>query len=174
MNSTAPQTVPDGTTTTGIEAMVCADIARRQAMGWTKYGTTVAGNPAHAWSWAKHAYEEALDMAIYLRRLMTELSPAQRPASLQASTRQQTIAFHTATPACLPDAELNVLLLLRSGDSTEGFLDGQHDDGSPLWRDVTAMPLDRAAVLEWAYMPTRDAAAAPGLQPAPAAQAAQG
>jgi hypothetical protein len=58
---------------TGIEAKVCADIAARQAIGINKYGTTVADNPLDLRQWLEHAYQEALDQAIYLRRAMQEL-----------------------------------------------------------------------------------------------------
>lgn len=57
----------------GIEAKVCADIAARQVLGINKYGTTVANNPLDLRQWLQHAYEEALDQAIYLRRAMQEL-----------------------------------------------------------------------------------------------------
>lgn len=60
-------------TPTGIEAKVCEDIAQRQAQGIAKYGTTVAENPLELRQWMQHAYEEALDQAIYLRRAMAEL-----------------------------------------------------------------------------------------------------
>jgi hypothetical protein len=62
---------------TGTEAHVCADIARRQAMGRAKYGTTVAENPLSLREWLQHGYEEALDMAIYLRRAIEELDAAE-------------------------------------------------------------------------------------------------
>ena len=55
---------------TGIEALVCADIAKRQQVGIAKYGTTVAENPLTHAEWLKHAYEECLDMAVYLKRAM--------------------------------------------------------------------------------------------------------
>jgi hypothetical protein len=55
----------------GIEALVCADIAKRQQVGIAKYGTTVAENPLTHTEWLQHAYEEALDLAIYLKRAMT-------------------------------------------------------------------------------------------------------
>lgn len=58
---------------TGIEAQVCADIARRQQLGLAKYGTTVAENPLELWQWLQHAYEEALDQAIYLKRAIDEI-----------------------------------------------------------------------------------------------------
>ena len=57
----------------GIEAKVCADIAARQAMGMSKYGVSVQNNPLDLRQWLMHAYEEALDMAIYLRRSIEEL-----------------------------------------------------------------------------------------------------
>lgn len=58
--------------TTGIEKMVCDDIASRQKLGIAKYGTTVADNPLTPVQWVQHAYEEALDLAIYLKRLIHE------------------------------------------------------------------------------------------------------
>jgi hypothetical protein len=51
---------------------VCADIAKRQAQGVQKYGTTVAANPLTHAQWLQHAYEEALDLAIYLKRAINE------------------------------------------------------------------------------------------------------
>lgn len=61
----------------GTEARVCEDIAARQKFGFTKYGTTVANNPLKLRQWLWHAYEEALDKAIYLRRACEELDRAQ-------------------------------------------------------------------------------------------------
>lgn len=60
-------------TPTGIEALVCADIAQRQALGIAKYGTTVAENPLELRQWLQHQYEELLDAAVYTRRAMAEL-----------------------------------------------------------------------------------------------------
>lgn len=57
----------------GIEALVCDDIAKRQQVGIAKYGTTVAENMLSHAQWLKHAYEECLDMAVYLKRAMAEL-----------------------------------------------------------------------------------------------------
>lgn len=42
---------------TGIEAMVCDDITKRQQLGIQKYGTTVADNPLTHVEWLQHAYE---------------------------------------------------------------------------------------------------------------------
>lgn len=52
----------------GVEARVIEDISARQQAGIAKYGTTVADNPLALNQWLQHAYEEALDMAVYLKR----------------------------------------------------------------------------------------------------------
>jgi hypothetical protein len=57
----------------GIEAMVCTEIAARQAKGIAKYGTTVADNPLSLRQWLQHAFEETLDKAIYLKRAIAEI-----------------------------------------------------------------------------------------------------
>lgn len=58
---------------TGTEARVCADIAARQRLGVAMYGTTVEDNPLPLSRWLRHAYEEALDHAVYLRRAIEEI-----------------------------------------------------------------------------------------------------
>lgn len=57
----------------GTEARVCADIAMRQQVGIEKYDTTVEDNPLKLREWVQHAYEEALDLAIYLKRTIEEI-----------------------------------------------------------------------------------------------------
>lgn len=57
----------------GIELSVCEDIERRQQLGNIKYGITVKDNPLELKEWLQHAYEEALDMAIYLKRSIYEI-----------------------------------------------------------------------------------------------------
>lgn len=52
----------------GIEKLVCNDIAERQQFGIKKYGITVEENPLTQKQWLTHAYQEALDLAIYLRK----------------------------------------------------------------------------------------------------------
>jgi hypothetical protein len=59
---------------TGTEAQVCADIAERQRKGVKKYGTTVADNPLPIVGWLTHAYEEVLDLAIYLRKTIDDIN----------------------------------------------------------------------------------------------------
>ena len=38
-----------------------------------KYGISVESNPLSQREWLNHAYEEALDLAVYLKRLMEEM-----------------------------------------------------------------------------------------------------
>ena len=58
---------------TDIEHAVCEDILARQQVGIAKYGTTVAANPMELRAWLDSAYEEALDLAIYLKRAIAEI-----------------------------------------------------------------------------------------------------
>jgi len=55
------------------EAGVCEDILARQQFGMRKYGQSVANNPLTERAWLQHAYEEALDMAVYLKRLIQNM-----------------------------------------------------------------------------------------------------
>ena len=64
---------------TGIEQLVCADIARRQQLGIKKYGTTVAENPEQLRFWMQNLYEEMLDGAIYAKRALFELDNTNPP-----------------------------------------------------------------------------------------------
>ena len=58
----------------GVEAEVCADIARRQAFGENKYGMIAAENPSSLRArLLHHAYEETLDKAVCLKRAIAEI-----------------------------------------------------------------------------------------------------
>ena len=59
--------------TSDTETLVCADIIERQMLGVKKYGSTVANTQLTHMAWLQHGYEEALDLAIYLKRAMQEL-----------------------------------------------------------------------------------------------------
>ena len=61
-----------------IEQQVCKDILDRQKLGIAKYGRTLADNPLSLRAWLKHAYEECLDQAAYLRRAMAEMDEQER------------------------------------------------------------------------------------------------
>jgi hypothetical protein len=58
------------TTPCPIVAAVSADLADRAALGLRKYGVTLGRSDLTRADWLQHAYEEALDMACYLRRLI--------------------------------------------------------------------------------------------------------
>lgn len=51
---------------------VISDLISREKMGRIKYGTTVDKANLSEREWMQHAYEEALDFAIYLKRMMSK------------------------------------------------------------------------------------------------------
>ena len=53
-----------------ITEALCADLRMREARGMQKYGVSVSCNPLSRREWLQHAMEEALDLAVYLRRLI--------------------------------------------------------------------------------------------------------
>lgn len=53
-----------------IVATVCGDLRARSEVGQRKYGTTLARTDLTEEQWLQHAYEEALDLACYLKRIM--------------------------------------------------------------------------------------------------------
>ena len=57
---------------TGVEARVCEDIAARQRLGIAKYGVTVECSSDDM---LRHAYEEALDLAVYLKAELERRQP---------------------------------------------------------------------------------------------------
>jgi len=88
MNSNLPTTSPSSTLlleVSGIEAAVCADIARRQKHGLAKYGVTVADNPLPLRPWLQHAYEESLDHCVYLKRAMAQMDASDPPVVYPSS-----------------------------------------------------------------------------------------
>lgn len=76
-NGPGPELAGAAGSATGTEMRVCQDIAWRQRRGVAKYGFTVEGNPLHLISWLRHAYEECLDQAVYLRRAIEEIEKGQ-------------------------------------------------------------------------------------------------
>ena len=51
---------------------VIADLKAREEMGRATYGTTVDRTDIDRAGWLRYAYEEALDLALYLRRALDE------------------------------------------------------------------------------------------------------
>lgn len=53
-----------------VTEQVINDIQQRELKGIETYGTTMDRNDLTQDQWLQHAYEEALDFAIYLRKLI--------------------------------------------------------------------------------------------------------
>ncbi len=63
-----------------IENIVCAKIKLRAALGKKKYGTTMERDDLTPLDWLKHAQEEAMDLAVYLEKLIQELEEIKKGA----------------------------------------------------------------------------------------------
>ena len=63
-----------------IEDRVCAKIKLRAALGKEKYGTTMERDDLTPLDWLKHAQEEAMDLAVYLEKLIQELEELKKGA----------------------------------------------------------------------------------------------
>jgi len=57
-----------------IEYTVCTKITQRAELGKEKYGTTMEREDLTELQWLVHAQEEAMDLAIYLEKLIQEKS----------------------------------------------------------------------------------------------------
>lgn len=53
-----------------IEEQVCFKILKRSEVGKNKYGTTMERKDLSKLEWLKHAQEEAMDLAVYLQKLI--------------------------------------------------------------------------------------------------------
>lgn len=56
-----------------MEDRVCAKIQQRAETGLAKYGVTVMRNDLTDLQWLIHAQEEAMDLAIYLERIIMNI-----------------------------------------------------------------------------------------------------
>tara|TARA_R100001163_G_scaffold1471_1_gene2420 strand:- start:785 stop:1015 length:231 start_codon:yes stop_codon:yes gene_type:complete len=56
-----------------IEEQVCFKILKRSEVGKKKYGTTMERGDLTKLQWLKHAQEEAMDLAVYLEKIIQEL-----------------------------------------------------------------------------------------------------
>ncbi len=89
----------------GTEADVCQDIAKRQQVGIKKYGVTVSENPLTRKQWLQHAYEEALDHAVYLKRAIEEECKLEKELSAYKDWAEYAIRqYHTDTGRDLQSA----------------------------------------------------------------------
>jgi len=55
-----------------IEYRVCTKITQRAQIGKEKYGTTMDRKDLTKLEWLKHAQEEAMDLAVYLEKIIQE------------------------------------------------------------------------------------------------------
>jgi len=59
-----------------VYAQVMLDLRAREKMGIEKYGVSVDRAELDALKWMQHAYEESLDHAIYMKKLIIEAQKA--------------------------------------------------------------------------------------------------
>lgn len=57
-----------------IEAVVCEKIKARAFLGLSKYGHTMERKDTTELQWLIHAQEEAMDLAVYLERIIQDKS----------------------------------------------------------------------------------------------------
>lgn len=57
-----------------IERSICDRILERAEVGKAKYGVTMERNDLNTVEWLRHAQEEALDLAVYLEKIIQRLS----------------------------------------------------------------------------------------------------
>jgi len=55
-----------------IEYRVCTKITQRAQIGKEKYGTTMDRKDLTKLQWLRHAQEEAMDLAVYLEKIIQE------------------------------------------------------------------------------------------------------
>jgi len=61
-----------------IENKVCIKILDRAELGEKKYGTTMERTDLSTIDWIKHAQEEAMDLAVYLEKILELLTKEQK------------------------------------------------------------------------------------------------
>jgi len=57
-----------------IEKSVADKLLKRAELGFNKYGTTMSRNDLSELEWLIHAQEEAMDLSVYLEKLIVEKS----------------------------------------------------------------------------------------------------
>lgn len=62
-----------------VEESVILEIKDRAGKGYTKYGTTMTRQDLSTRDWLQHALEEALDLAVYLKRVIRDLDAQNKP-----------------------------------------------------------------------------------------------
>lgn len=128
-HQTPPQQLDYAPTPTGVEALVCRDIAMRQAMGTRKYGTTLQDNPAPLTARLQHLYEELLDGANYAKWCMLRLdarscaAPDALPAPLPVPSASTAYPVQLSLTITAPSRTAAAMALR---DLAWGMADGGH------------------------------------------------
>jgi hypothetical protein len=76
---TSPKTNPPTPNPGVIEERVVAEIRARRERGVAKYGVGMERSDLSVLQWLQHAKEEALDLAIYLEKLIVEIEASSPP-----------------------------------------------------------------------------------------------
>ena len=61
-----------------VENKVCIKILDRAEVGEKKYGTTMERTDLSTIDWVKHAQEEAMDLSVYLEKILELLTKEQK------------------------------------------------------------------------------------------------
>lgn len=62
-----------------IEEQICSEIMKRSEIGFKKYGTSMTRTDLSVKEWLQHAKEEAMDLSIYLQRIINEIDAQSKP-----------------------------------------------------------------------------------------------
>ena len=62
-----------------VEESIVLEIKERAKRGYGKYGTTMTRMDLSTRDWLQHALEEALDLAIYLKRIIRDIDGQNKP-----------------------------------------------------------------------------------------------
>ena len=63
----------NGTPDFSVEESVIEEIRKRSQVGFKKYGKTMTRTDLSVREWLQHALEEALDLSVYLKRVIMEM-----------------------------------------------------------------------------------------------------
>jgi hypothetical protein len=77
---------------------VIKEIAERAEAGLNKYGTTMDRTDLISSDWVQHAYEEALDMAIYLKRLKKDMLAMEEELNAYKNQKSGTKVVYNILP----------------------------------------------------------------------------
>ena len=88
-----------------IEDKVCEKIQKRSDVGKSKYGVTMERTDLSTIEWLTHLQEELMDAAVYVERLLGDLSKAITKANMSTGPRtvlQEFLDDICETCACWP------------------------------------------------------------------------